>query len=182
MYFEASVLKGCIISKSHRCCLTSPGQGIRCGGKRMPCSSLSHKEVYFTFFLLWGLTGSQESQNKRGEKGKRRWLLMLEFLFWFLEVEMSLFPLWKEGSKDWLQSLGLAFTIHSVPMAQSSLSSQPCPLKPGICLLQEDSVVCQGFINPQVKYGVSFWKTSLLNDFGNRSFAFLCFAVFLSHT
>ena len=46
----------------------------------------------------------------------------------------------------------------------------------------EDSVVCQGLINPQVKYGVSFWKTNLLNDFGSRSFAFLCFAMFLSHT
>ena len=64
---------------------------------------------------------------------------MLEFLFWFLEVEMSLFPLWEEGSKDWLQSLGLALTIHGVPMAQGSLAPQPCPLKPGICLLSEDS-------------------------------------------
>lgn len=107
---------------------------------------------------------------------------MLEFLFWFIEMEMSLFPLWKEGSKDWLQSLGFAFTIHGAPVAQSSLSPQQCPLKPKICLLSEESVVCRGFINPQVKYGVSFWKTNLLNDFGSRSFAFLCFAMFLLHT
>lgn len=60
-YFEASLLKGCTISKFHQWGLTCPGQGIHCAGERMPCSSLSHIEVYFTFFLLWGLKGSQES-------------------------------------------------------------------------------------------------------------------------
>lgn len=67
VYFEASLLKGCTISKFHQWGLTCLGQGIHCAGKRILCSSLSHIEVYFTFFLLWGLK-EVKSHSTRGER------------------------------------------------------------------------------------------------------------------
>lgn len=67
MYFEASLLKGCTISKFCRCGLTCPGQGIHCGGKRMPCSSLSHMEV-ISLSLCFGDWREVKSHRTRGER------------------------------------------------------------------------------------------------------------------
>lgn len=62
------------------------GRGVIVVGRGMFFSSLSHREVFSLSFCFRDWGGSQVSYNKRGQKGgKGRELLMLEFLFSFLE-------------------------------------------------------------------------------------------------
>ena len=68
VYFEASLLKGCTISKFHQWGLTCLGQGIHCAGKRRLCSSFTRRGLFHFLFAL----GTEGKSRVIAQEGRER--------------------------------------------------------------------------------------------------------------